>query len=133
VEDDAGDGVGEQHAAEELAGAEDVLLTGDVVEGARAHTDSQGADGPDGVLALTCPEVGHLSTPSVEWAIEPLDDRPFIKRHGSQDGQQSRKFLLARAALVVGEERENAHLDRVASFRAVELHESTHTVTKLGA
>lgn len=59
VEDEGGDRVGLEHAAEELAFAEDVLLSGELVEGARAHASSQGLDAAECCFALWCPQVLH--------------------------------------------------------------------------
>ncbi len=59
VQDHARDGAGVEHAAEELAGTEDVLLTGELGDGARAHACREGQHGLVRSLAGRGPEVGH--------------------------------------------------------------------------
>ncbi len=53
VEDRAGQPIGVQQAAEELAGAEEVLLTDEFVQRSRPHPHGQGLDAGKGGLALT--------------------------------------------------------------------------------
>ncbi len=57
VEDRAGQSVGVEEAAEEFAGAEEVLLADKVVETAGAHADGQGVDGREGGPALGFEEI----------------------------------------------------------------------------
>lgn len=59
VEQDAGERASIEHAAEEFARAEDVLLSGELVERARAHAHGQRLGGADGIEAALGEEVGH--------------------------------------------------------------------------
>jgi hypothetical protein len=59
VEEDAREAVGLEHAAEELAGAEDVPLAGNLVERAGTHPNGQGLDRPGRGVAPGLPQIRH--------------------------------------------------------------------------
>jgi len=60
VEDHGGEGIGFEHAAQELARAEEVLLAGELVEGAGAQADGEGLGGLAVGIAFLLPESGHV-------------------------------------------------------------------------
>ena len=59
VQDHARHGTGVEHAPQQLAGAQDVLLAGELSDGARAHACREGEHGLVRSLAGRGPEVGH--------------------------------------------------------------------------
>lgn len=59
VEDDGGEGVGVDHAPEEFALGEEVLLSDDLVDGSRANASRERFDGFDRGVAVRFPEVVH--------------------------------------------------------------------------
>lgn len=61
VEQDAGQGVGGEHASEHPAFAEEVLLADELVERPRPHADGQRLSGGTAFFFLVLPEVGHRS------------------------------------------------------------------------
>ncbi len=61
VEDEGGEAVGFDHAAEEFAGAEDVGLAGELVEGGGAHAGGEGHGGGAAFFAGGFEEVRHGS------------------------------------------------------------------------
>lgn len=62
VEDDGGEGVGVDHAAEELARPEQVGLPNDLVEGPGPHPSRQRCDAGDCLFAFGCPKVVHTGS-----------------------------------------------------------------------
>jgi hypothetical protein len=52
VEDRAGEAIGVEKSAEELAGAEEVLLTDELFESAGSHADGERLDAGEGGLAM---------------------------------------------------------------------------------
>jgi hypothetical protein len=83
VEDDAGKPVGLEHAAEKLAGTEEVLLAGEFVEGAGAHAGGEGSGLVEVLLAVAGEEI-HRGIIGVKCETE-RHEGTQARRHEGED------------------------------------------------
>ncbi|GJQ29984.1 MAG: hypothetical protein HBSAPP03_18680 [Phycisphaerae bacterium] len=61
MEDEAGDGVGLDHPAEEFPRSQEVFLAGKLGQIARAHPYGKRLDAPGGFVAAMTPQVTHTA------------------------------------------------------------------------